>query len=67
MEPQHVSDDVRRRMEAGEAVTIVDARSAEAWRKADSQISGSIRVPPDQETISAHLAPRDRDVVTRCT
>lgn len=38
--------EVRERLARGEPLAIVDARSAEAWGKAETQIPGSIRVPP---------------------
>lgn len=60
-------DEVRARMDRGEPLALVDARSAEAWSKAESQIPGSVRVPPDEA--AEHLAdvPKGRSVVTYCT
>jgi rhodanese-related sulfurtransferase len=60
-------DEVRARLDRGEPLAIVDARSAEAWSKATSWIPGAIRVPPDD--VAAHLEeiPRDRAVITYCT
>lgn len=60
-------DEVRERLARGEPLAIVDARSAESWGKAQTQIPGSIRVPPDDVADHADDVPRDRAVVTYCT
>lgn len=60
-------DEVRERLARGEPLAIVDARSAEAWAKAETQIPGSIRVPPDDVAGHAGDVPRHRAVVTYCT
>jgi rhodanese-related sulfurtransferase len=68
MEPRRISvADLKGRLDRGETIAIVDTRAEEAWRKADAQIPGSIRVPPDQ--VEAHLdeIPRAGLVVTYCT
>jgi rhodanese-related sulfurtransferase len=59
-------EELRERLARGELISIVDARSQEAWEKATTQIPGSIRVPPDD--VAAHVAsvPRDRAVVAYC-
>jgi rhodanese-related sulfurtransferase len=60
-------DEVSDRLERGEPLAFLDTRSAESWSKADSQIPGSIRVPPDD--VEAHLPeiPQGRVLVTHCT
>jgi rhodanese-related sulfurtransferase len=60
-------DEVRERLARGEPLAIVDARSAEAWGQAETQIPGSIRVPPDDVAGHAAAVPRDRAVVAYCT
>jgi rhodanese-related sulfurtransferase len=60
-------DEVRERLARGEPLALVDARSAESWAKADTQIPGSIRVPPDEVEAHVDEIPRDRAVVTYCT
>lgn len=60
--------DVAARLARGEAVTFVDARSANAYQSATEQLPGSVRIPPDADV--AHLAgrlPRQRLVVAYCT
>jgi rhodanese-related sulfurtransferase len=60
-------DEVRARLDRGEPLVMVDARNAEAWGKAETQIPGSVRVPP--EDVTRHLAdlPQGRAVITYCT
>jgi rhodanese-related sulfurtransferase len=60
-------DEVRERLARGEPLAIVDARSAKSWDEAETQIPGSIRVPPDDVAGHAGDVPRDRSVVAYCT
>jgi rhodanese-related sulfurtransferase len=66
--PDRISkEEVKRRLDAGERIVFLDTRSDDAWRKADRQIPGSRRVPPD--AVVQHLSeiPRERLIVTYCT
>jgi rhodanese-related sulfurtransferase len=68
MEPARISkEDVKRRMDAGDQIVFLDTRSDDAWRKADAQIPGSRRVPPD--AVEEHLdeIPHAGLIVTYCT
>lgn len=60
-------DEVRERIAAGDGITIVDARSEDAWNTSPEKAEGAIRIPPDR--VEEHLAEIDRDayVVTYCT
>jgi rhodanese-related sulfurtransferase len=60
-------EDLKRRMDVHEALAVLDSRAADAWKSSDSQIPGSIRVPPDE--VDKHLLeiPRNRLVVPYCT
>jgi rhodanese-related sulfurtransferase len=60
-------DEVRERLARGEPLTIVDARSADAWENAETQIPGSVRVPPDDVAGHVGQVPRERAIVTYCT
>lgn len=60
-------DEVRSRLDRGEPLVMVDARSAESWSKADRQIPGSVRVPPDDVAGHAGEVPQGRAIVTYCT
>jgi rhodanese-related sulfurtransferase len=68
MDIQRISkEELKRKLDTREAMTILDARSPEAWRESDVQLPGAIRIPPDE--VDRHLAeiPRDRPIVTYCT
>ncbi len=58
---------LKRRIDQGEDVFLVDTRNPKAWSEADTTLPGAIRVPADQ--VERHLAdiPSDRLVVTYCT
>ena len=65
--PRITTEDVTRRLDAGEHVVFLDTRSDEAWRKADTQIPGTIRVPPDAVKQHLNEIPHDGLLVTYCT
>jgi rhodanese-related sulfurtransferase len=65
--PRLTAQEVAERLARGEPLAIVDARSAEAWSKADVQAKDAIRVPPDQAADRIPGVPRDRAVVAYCT
>jgi len=68
MTPQLIgADEVKRRLDSGEAVAFLDARGGDAWRDADLQIPKSIRIPPDE--VEAHLdeIPKRGLIVPYCT
>jgi len=60
-------DEVKERMDRGEAFTFIDTRNPKAWAEADTKLPGAIRIPADE--IEQHLEqiPRDRAVITYCT
>ena len=59
--------EVKARMDRGEAVAFIDARNPQAWQKATTKLPGAIRVPADD--VADHLGeiPRDRPVIAYCT
>jgi len=65
--PRISIEDLKRRMDARETLAILDSRAPDAWKSSNSQIPGSLRVPPDE--VDKHLSeiPRDRLVVPYCT
>ncbi len=68
MEPDRMTvDELRGRIDRGERPVMIDARSADAWSHADSQIPGSVRVPPDEVATHLREIPRGRPVVAYCT
>jgi rhodanese-related sulfurtransferase len=60
-------DEVKERMDRGEAFTFVDTRNPTAWGESDKKLPGAIRVPADE--VNQHLdeISRDRTVITYCT
>jgi hypothetical protein len=46
--PRITIEDLKRRVDAHEALAVLDPRAADAWKSSESQIPGSIRVPPDE-------------------
>jgi len=65
--PRITIEELKRRMDAHEPLTVLDSRAPDAWKGADSQIPGSIRMPPDE--VDKHLSEilRNRLVVPYCT
>jgi len=68
MEPKRITaKELKRRMDSGERLVVLDNRGTEAWEKSDLQIPGSLRVPPDQVDDYIGRIPANRAVVTFCT
>jgi rhodanese-related sulfurtransferase len=68
MEPKRITaEEVKKRLDAGEAITFLDSRADDSWRTAELQLPKSIRVPPD--AVEAHLdqIPRRGLIVPYCT
>ena len=60
-------EELKRKLDTREAMTILDTRAPEAWRESDVQLPGAIRVPPDEVDRYLSEIPRDRPIVTYCT
>jgi rhodanese-related sulfurtransferase len=60
-------DEVKERMDRGEAFTFVDTRNPKAWAEADTKLPGAIRVPANEVEQQLDQIPRDRTVITYCT
>jgi len=68
MDPQRISaEEVKRRLDSGEAIVFVDSRADDAWRKAEAQIPSSIRVPPDAVEANLDQIPKRGLIVPYCT
>jgi rhodanese-related sulfurtransferase len=68
MEAPRISPaELKQRLDAGDEIFLIDARNADAWRKATRQIPGATRIAADE--LDAHLSeiPEDRTVVAYCT
>jgi len=60
-------EEVENRLSRGGDITLVDARSAEAWSKSDIKAAGAIRIPPDNADDHTADVSRDDYIVTYCT
>ncbi|MCU1296513.1 MAG: sulfurtransferase [Acidobacteriaceae bacterium] len=60
-------DELRKRMEAGEDFTIIDARNPQAWQQSTEKLPGAIRVPVDALDQNLSRIPKDKPIVTYCT
>jgi len=60
-------DEVKQRMDRGEAFTFIDTRNPTAWAEADTKLPGAIRIPADEVDQHLNEIPRDRTVITYCT
>jgi rhodanese-related sulfurtransferase len=68
MEPTRVTvDEVKERMDRGEAFTFVDTRNPKAWAEANTKLPGAIRVPADEAEQNLDDIPRGRTIITYCT
>ena len=60
-------EEVKERLDRGEKLVFVDARSDEAWRSSDVRLPGAIRIPPDEAEKRVGDLPEDRTIITYCT
>ncbi len=68
MEPKRITpEELKRRLDAGERVVILDDRAPDAWQKSDVQIPGSWRVPPDQVEQHLQEISKGAAIATYCT
>ena len=60
-------DEVKQRMDRGEAFTFVDTRNPKAWAESKTKLPKAIRI--SAEEVEDHLdeIPHDRSVITYCT
>jgi phosphoenolpyruvate-protein phosphotransferase len=64
--PRIEAADLKARLESGQAVTVLDARSAEAWDGGRFRIPGAVRIDDDRLPVDPSW-PRDRLTVVYCT
>ncbi len=60
-------DEVKERMDRGEAFTFIDTRNPKAWAEADTKLPAAIRIPADEAEQHFDQVPRDRTAITYCT
>lgn len=46
------TEEIKRRLDAGEDITIIDSRSDKAWSESDTKAGGAIRIPPDEARLT---------------
>jgi rhodanese-related sulfurtransferase len=61
------ADEVKQRLDRGEPLIFVDARSQQSWQESHVQIPNSIRVPPDQAEDFAGAITDEATIITYCT
>jgi rhodanese-related sulfurtransferase len=61
------ADEVKVRLDRGEPITFVDARTSAAWAEAETKLPRAVRVPPDD--IEPHIdeLPHGRTIVVYCS
>lgn len=60
-------EDLRKKIEAGEDVVVVDLRGSLDFEAAPQTIPGAIRLAAEQLDVDHHQIPRDREIVLFCT
>ena len=60
-------EELKRRMDAGEEVVVVDLRGALEFEREPQTLPGALRFSADELQERHHEIPRDRDVVLYCT
>jgi rhodanese-related sulfurtransferase len=65
--PRITVEELKRRMDAGEAFTVIDTRNPQAWAESDSMLPGAIRLPIDKLEENLPRIPKNKPVVAYCT
>jgi membrane protein DedA with SNARE-associated domain len=60
-------EDLKKKIEAGEEIVVVDLRGSLDFEAAPQTIPGAIRLAPDKVEEGHQQIPRDRDIVLFCT
>jgi hypothetical protein len=60
-------EEVKARLDNGEAITFIDSRSDGAWADAVAKIPGALRIPPHDIPADISHVPKDKPVVVYCT
>ena len=68
MEPRKITvAEAKAQLDRGAALLFIDARNAKAWKAADVQLPGAIRVPVDEVEQHLDLIPQGQTLVPYCT
>ena len=60
-------DEVKTRLDAGDPLLFIDARSEASWTSSDVQIPNSLRVPPDRAEAFTGAVSDEVTIITYCT
>jgi rhodanese-related sulfurtransferase len=60
-------EEVKRKMNAGEAIVFIDTRNSRDWNASDVKIPGALRIHYSELLKHLNELPRDRLIVTYCT
>ncbi len=58
---------LKARMDSGDRIVIIDARSSGAYNYSDSKIKGDIRIAPDEIIGRARELPMGAEIIIYCT
>jgi hypothetical protein len=61
------SEQVEEKLDAGERMKSLDARSPKAWDASNSKLPGAVRQPPAEVTFHLGAIPHEGTVLTYCT
>ncbi len=65
--PRITVEELKRRIDAGEAFTFIDTRNPTAWGEAKNVIPGALRIMAEAPREDLSRVPRDKPIVTYCT
>ena len=65
--PRITVEELKKRMDAGEDLTVIDIRNPQAWAESDTMLPEAIRVPIDKLEENLPRIPKNRPVVAYCT
>ena len=60
-------EELKRRMDSGEDITVIDTRNPQAWEQSHTKIPGAIRVPLDHLEANLGRIRKEGTVVAYCT
>jgi len=61
------AEELRRKLDAGEPVVILDVRPAHALKQGGASLPGAVHLEPDRLGQWQRQIPRDRDIVVYCS
>ena len=61
------TDELKKRMDAGEDFVVIDTRNPQAWAQSDVKLPEAIRVPADKLEEQLAKIPKNKSIVTYCT